>query len=354
MSRYLSARYQALDRYVPGEQPQDKQYIKLNTNESPYPPSPEVIASIGDREVSDLRLYSDPECKLLRSKLADRYSVAPEQIFLSNGSDDILNFAFMAYASDGGKVAFPDITYGFYQVYADLYRSDTLIIPLNDDFSIDHTQYLGLGRMIVLANPNAPTGLALSLSEIEEIVSSNPNNVVLIDEAYVDFGAETCLPLLSKYENLLIVRTYSKSRALAGARLGFAIGNPSIIDDLNRIKYVTNPYNVNRLTQIAGAAAIDSDEYFMQNCRRIASTREAVEQKLTDLGFEVIPSKANFIFTKHPRFDGKVLYQRLKERGILVRHFSLSRISQYNRITVGSEAEMATLIDVLKDILSKG
>jgi len=354
MSRYLRARYQTLARYVPGEQPQDRSYIKLNTNELPYPPSPEVIASIGKREMADLRLYSDPECKLLRQKLADRYGVTTDQIYLSNGSDDILNFAFMAYASDGGRVAYPDITYGFYQVYADLYRSDALVIPLKDDFSVDVKDYCALDRMIVLANPNAPTGLALSLNDIQSIVSSNPNHVVLIDEAYVDFGAESCLPLLRTYDNLLIVRTYSKSRALAGARLGFAIGSPTMIDDLNRIKYVTNPYNVNRLTLLAGAAAIDSDDYFMNNCLRIIKTREKTAGELHSLGFEVVPSKANFLFVKHPHFDGKELYLALKERGILVRHFTSPRISQYNRITVGSEAEMDSLVSVLRDITMKG
>ncbi len=351
MSRFLDEKYGSLAPYVPGEQPQDKKYVKLNTNESPYPPSKEVIEAVSSKEVADLRLYSDPDCKVLKNKLAKRYGVEKENIYLSNGSDDILNFAFMAYCSDGKKVAFPDISYGFYKVYAELYRSDALVIPLKDDFSINTEDYCGINRTVVIANPNAPTGLALSLSEIEKILIGNPNNVVVIDEAYVDFGAESCLPLLSKYDNLLIVRTFSKSRALAGARLGFAISSKEIISDLERIKFSTNPYNVNRLTLVAGAAAIDSDEYFMDNCRRIAKTRENVTNELETLGFEVIPSKANFIFAKHESLSGEELYLKLKEDGVLIRHFTADRIKDYNRITIGSEDEMAVFVESVKRIL---
>ena len=351
MSRYLSARYQTLARYVPGEQPQDKKYIKLNTNESPYPPSPEVLASIGEKELSDLRLYSDPECKVLRAKLAERYGVTADQVYLSNGSDDILNFAFMAYASDGGKVAFPDITYGFYQVYADLYRSDAMVIPLKEDFTIDHTQYLRLGRMIVLANPNAPTGLALSLSQIEEILLTNPDNIVLIDEAYVDFGAESAVSLIGKYPNLLVTGTFSKSRSLAGARLGFGIASPEIIRDLNTIKYSTNPYNVNRVTAAMGVGALMDTDYFEDNCRKIIAAREYTASALAALGFDLTPSVSNFLFAKSDKIDGERLYLLLKERGVLVRHFSGERISEYNRITIGSMEQMQTFIDIIKDIM---
>lgn len=354
MSRFLQARYESLAVYTPGEQPQDKTYIKLNTNESPYPPSPEVIAAVGRREIEDLRLYSDPTGRVLCEKLAERYGVTPDMVFLSNGSDDILNFAFMAYASDGGKVAFPDISYGFYSVYAALHRSDALVIPLEEDLSLDPEKYCHLDRMIVIANPNAPTGRALTLPQIEKIVSSNPDRIVLIDEAYVDFGAETCLPLLGRYDNLLIVRTFSKSRSLAGARLGFALASPAIIADLNRLKFSTNPYNVNRLTLLVGAAAIDSDAYFTENCHRIAQTRQKAAKELSALGFEVIPSLANFIFVRHPDFDGEALYRALKERGILVRHFSSPRIKEFLRITVGAEGEMDRLTAVLSELLSKG
>lgn len=352
MSRFLDEKYASLEAYVPGEQPQDRKYIKLNTNESPYPPSPEVIASVNESDIADLRLYSDPECRILRQKLADRYGVGYDNIYLSNGSDDILNFAFMAYCSDGKKVAFADITYGFYKVFADLYHSDADIIPLEGDFSINVDNYCCINSTVVIANPNAPTGLTLPVSAIEKILKSNPNNVVVVDEAYVDFGAESCLPLLNKYDNLLIVRTYSKSRALAGARLGFAIASKEIIDDLNRIKFSTNPYNVNRLTLKVGAAAIDSDDYFMNNCQRIAKTREKTTNELVALGFDVIPSKANFIFAKAPEMSGQDLYSKLKEKGILIRHFNKERISDYIRITIGSETEMEAFIAAIKEIMA--
>lgn len=339
--------------YVPGEQPQDQKYIKLNTNESPYPPSPEVIAAINQEAVANLRLYCDPECKVLKQKLADRYGFSPENIYLSNGSDDILAFAFMAYASDGAPVAFPDITYGFYSVFAALYGSDIRVIPLKENFTVDPKEYCGINRTVFIANPNAPTGLALSLSAVEEIVRSNPAHVIVVDEAYVDFGAESCIELVRRYDNLLVVRTFSKSRALAGARLGFAIASPAIIEDLNRIKYATNPYNVNRLTQLAGAAAIDSDAYFIENCHRIAQTRRMTEEKLVKLGFTVIPSLANFIFARHNSLSGETVYRELKKRGILIRHFHASRIADFNRITVGSEEEMETFITVLSEVITK-
>lgn len=353
MSRFFDSKFSKLEKYVPGEQPRDKKYIKLNTNESPYPPSNEVIESIKGKEIEDLRLYSDPECKNLKEKLAKRYNVSVDNVYSSNGSDDILNFAFMAYCSDGKKVAFPDITYGFYSVYADLYHSQANIFPLNDDFSINIDDYLGFDGMVVIANPNAPTGLTLSIQDVEKIVASNPNNVVVIDEAYVDFGAESCLPLLNNYDNLLIVRTFSKSRSLAGARLGFAISSKEIISDLETLRYSTNPYNINRLTLIAGEAAIDSDDYFMNNCSLIAATRENVTKQLTELGFNVIPSKANFVFASHHRISGYDLYVKLKEKGILVRHFSKERIANYNRITIGSQNEMESFINTVKEILSE-
>lgn len=351
MSRFLDTKYKDLASYVPGEQPQDKKYIKLNTNESPYPPSPLVIESVKDNDMADLRLYSDPECRVLKEKLAKRYGVDNDNIYLSNGSDDILNFAFMAYCADGKGVAFPDITYGFYKVFADLYHSYAFIIPLEDDFTVDADKFCSINKTVVIANPNAPTGLTLSLDKIERILSTNPNNVVVIDEAYVDFGAETCLPLLKKYDNLLIVRTFSKSRAMAGARLGFAIASKDIIDDLNKIKFSTNPYNVNRLTLKAGAAAIDSDSYFLNNCKRIEVTREKTASELINLGFEVIPSMANFIFARHSVISGEELYFKLKEKGVLVRHFSSDRISDFNRITIGSEEEMVAFINRVKEIL---
>ena len=351
MSRFLNARYQTLEVYTPGEQPRDKAYIKLNTNESPYPPAPQVVASVGKGELEDLRLYSDPTSKPLVEKLAETYGVSPENVFVSNGSDDILNFAFMAFSGQPAKAMFPDVTYGFYQVYADLHQVEAKICPLSEDFSVDYKQYLDRDCMIVLANPNAQVGRALPLWQMEEIISSNPDHVVLVDEAYVDFGAESCVPLVKKYPNLLVVQTFSKSRSLAGARLGFAIGSAELIDDLNRIKFSTNPYNINRLTMVAGVAALETSDYYQENCQKIIQTRAYTTEALEKLGFTVIPSQANFVFASHPKMDGEALYLALKERGILVRHFSAPRMRDYNRITIGSQAQMEQLIRTLSELL---
>lgn len=351
MSRFLNSRFQTLEVYTPGEQPQDMVYTKLNTNESPYPAAPEVVAAIGKKELEDLRLYSDPDSKPLVAKLAQTYGVQPENIFVSNGSDDILNFAFMAFSGEPGAAMFPDVTYGFYQVFADLHQVKAKIIPLENDFSVDYRKYLSQDCMIVLANPNAQVGRALSLTQMEQIISTNPNHVVVVDEAYVDFGGESCVPLTKLYPNLLVVQTFSKSRSLAGARLGFAVGSRELIEDLNRIKYSTNPYNVNRLTMAAGVAALEAADYYKQNCKKIIETRAWTETTLTDLGFVVVPSQANFVFAAHPNVDGEMLYQELKKRGILIRHFSSPRMRDYNRITIGTPAQMQLLVDAIKEIL---
>lgn len=351
MSRFLKSRFESLDVYTPGEQPQDMVYTKLNTNESPYPAAPQVVAAIGKKEVEDLRLYSDPDSKPLVKKLAETYDVETKNIFVSNGSDDILNFAFMAFSGDPAAAMFPDVTYGFYQVYADLHQIDARIVPLLDDFSIDYRQYLSQDCMIVLANPNAQVGRALSFAQMEEIIATNPDHVVLVDEAYVDFGAESCVPLTKKYDNLLVVQTFSKSRSLAGARLGFAIGHEGLIEDLNRIKYSTNPYNVNRLTMAAGVAALEAEEYYKTNCKKIMEARAFTASGLEELGFRVIPSQANFVFAEHSKWDGEFLYQELKKRGILIRHFTSARIKNFNRITIGTTEQMQFLLDTLRKIM---
>ncbi len=351
LSRYLSNKYQSLEVYTPGEQPRDMQYVKLNTNESPYPPAPGV-AQAAAMEAGKLELYSDPVCADLRDALAARYGVARENLYVSNGSDDILYFAFMAFAGGGVKAYFPDISYGFYRVYADFVGVDYRRIPLREDFSIDPADYTNLDGFIAIANPNAPTGMALTRVQIEGIVASNPNHVVLIDEAYVDFGAESCLPLIGKYDNLLVVQTFSKSRNLAGARLGFAMASPGLIEDLNRIKYSTNPYNVNRMTMAAGVAAIRQNDYCMANCARIIDTRQSTAKRLEALGFQVLPSSANFVFARHPGIGGGELYRQLKRRGVLVRHFDApTRIRDYNRITIGTPEQMDALIEATEAIL---
>ena len=351
MSRFINERFDSLEEYTPGEQPQDKKYIKLNTNESPYPPSKNVLKAVSKNEVADLRLYCDPDCKKLKTAMAELFGVTDNNIFLSNGSDDILNFAFMAYGQNGA--VYPDITYGFYSVFAELHGVESEIIPLKEDFTIDARDYKNKGKLVVIANPNAPTGIALSLSEIEEIVKRNPDNVVLIDEAYVDFGGESCADLIEKYPNLLCVQTFSKSRSMAGARLGFAIGNEELIADLEKIKYATNPYNVNALTQAAGVAAVRENGYYMRNCRKIIKSRQFTKKELEKLGFEVLPSKANFLFAKSDKIGGRELYLLLKEKGVLVRHFHKDPIKDYNRITIGSQKEMEIFIDTVKEILGE-
>lgn len=352
MSRFLSSLYSSLKEYVPGEQPQDKKYVKLNTNESPFPPSPGVVAAVTDEEVKKLCLYSDPESKLLKAKLAENYSLLSENVFVANGSDDILNFAFMAFARETGAV-YPDISYGFYPVFAELYGINSTVIALEDDFSVDYKKYLGIGKMVVIANPNAPTGKTLPLCEIEEIVKTNPDNVVLVDEAYVDFGCESAVGLVKKYDNLLVVQTFSKSRSMAGARLGFAFAAPEIIKDLEKIKYSTNPYNLNRLTQLMGVKALEEQEYYENNCRTIAENREFTVKELEKIGFTVIPSKANFIFAKHNKISGEKIYLKLKDKGVLVRHFTSERIKEYNRITIGTKEQMQVLIDKLIEIIGE-
>jgi histidinol-phosphate aminotransferase len=350
MSRFFSARHAALDAYVPGEQPRDRKYIKLNTNESPFPPHPAVAEAVA-AEAGQLQLYSDPTMKALTEAMAATLGVTPAQVLMVNGSDEALNFAFWAFCDETHPIAYPAISYGFYSVFAALHHIPAKEIPLREDFSIDYRDYCGLGCAIVIANPNAPTGLALPLCEIEEIVKSNPDHPVIIDEAYVDFGAESAIALLPKYPNLMVVGTFSKSRSLAGARLGFAVASPEMIADLNTIKYSTNPYNVNRMTAAAGLATLAHNDEAMANCRTVAATRERVKTQLRELGFTVTDSKANFLFAAHPTVSGEALYQGLRARGILVRHFSTPAIANYNRITVGTDAEMDALIAAIREIL---
>ncbi len=351
MSKFMSSKYASLKEYVPGEQPRDKKYIKLNTNESPFSPSPKVIERITSAEVEDLRLYSDPECKNLKCAIAQSFGVNEKNIFVSNGSDETLSFFFMAFCDDEKKVAFPEISYGFYKVYANLYNLDYTAIPLNKDFTINKNDYLNIGKNVVIANPNAPTGLALGIDDIEKIVASNKDYVVLIDEAYVDFGAQSAAELTKKYDNLLVVQTFSKSRSLAGARLGFAIGNEKLIADLEKIKYSTNPYNINRLTLLAGEEAVKDKEHFNANCKKIMENREFTVNGLIKMGFEVTDSKTNFVFAKSNKVSGEDLYLKLKDMGILVRHFNDEKIKDYNRITIGTKEQMEAFLAAVKKIV---
>ena len=349
MSRFLNKRYQSLEAYTPGEQPRDMVYIKLNTNESPYPPAPSVVAAMDARQVENLRLYSDPTGLSLKQKLAELYGLEPENIFISNGSDDILNFAFMAFADDRGA-AFADITYGFYPVYGELHNVNVQVIPLEADFSLDYQKYCGLNKMIVIANPNAPTGMEIPLWQIEEVLKTNPDSVVVIDEAYVDFGGTSCYQLIKNYVNLLVVRTFSKSRCLAGARLGYAFGSKELIEDLEKLKYSTNPYNVNRLTMMLGCETVDAEPYYREVSEKIQAARAWAVDALQNLGFQVLPSKANFIFARHPGVSGAELYSGLRQRGILVRHFTKERIKDFVRITIGTQEQMERLAEALQDM----
>ena len=352
MSRFFSSKYSNLEAYVPGEQPKDMKYIKLNTNESPFPPS-SAAQEAARYEAGILQLYSDPECTELVKKAADVFGIEKNQILMTNGSDEILNFAFMAFCDKDHPIAFADITYGFYSVFAEVNSIPYKIIPLKDDFTIDYKDYLGIGMNIVIANPNAPTGIALPLWQIEEIVRTNPDHVVIIDEAYVDFGAESAKVLIEKYDNLLVTQTFSKSRSLAGGRLGFGMGNSALISDLNTIKYSTNPYNINRMTMAVGCAVLDSNDYYMNNCKVIMENREYTASALEKMGFTVLPSSTNFVFAKHGRVSGEKIYTELRRRGILVRHFTKEKIKDYNRITVGTKEQMDAFIAALSEILKE-
>lgn len=348
MSRFFSRNFAALTPYTPGEQPQDQPYVKLNTNESPFPPSAKAQRAAAEAATS-LQLYPDPTCRTIREKLAALYGLSADEVMVTNGSDEVLNFAFMAFCDEGA--IFPDITYGFYRVFADLYRIPCEEIPLQEDFTIAIADYKGRKETVFIANPNAPTGIPLSVSEIEEIVASNPDRVVVVDEAYVDFGGESCAPLVRKYDNLLVTGTFSKSRSMAGARLGFGFACPQLIADLETLRYSTNPYNINRLTMAAGLGQLADEEETRRNCQTIVDNRAYTTAALEKMGFTVLPSAANFVFATTEQIGGQELYLRLKEKGILVRHFDKPRLKEYNRITIGSRAQMDALLTAIKEIL---
>ena len=351
MSEFFNSCYENLTPYVPGEQPQDRTYIKLNTNESPYPPAYSLKSNFDMELIKGLKLYSDPDVKELKEAIAEFYDLDKKEVFIGNGSDECLYYSFMAFGGDG--VSFPDITYGFYKVYADVNHLRANVIPLKEDFSIDAGDYKNLGTAIIIANPNAPTGLMLSLIEIREILENNKNNVVIIDEAYIDFADEksSAVSLISEYDNLLVIQTFSKSRSLAGARVGFAMGNAGLIAGLDRIKFSINPYNVNTISMKMAVEGIKNTGYFYENCNKIKKTREFTKNELEKLGFKVLDSRANFLFAGNDKVSGSRLYEELKSRGILIRHFNDERIKEYNRITIGSMEEMKIFIEKVKEII---
>lgn len=352
MSRFFSGKYKELVPYTPGEQPKDFKYVKLNTNESPFPPSDRSV-NLAAEAAKKLELYSDPECRALRQKLAEHYGVDYDETIVTNGSDEVLNFAFMAFCDAYHPAAFPDITYGFYPVFAELNGVPYAEIPLRDDFTVNVEDYIGINKTIFIANPNAPTGIALPVSDIRKIIESNPDSIVVIDEAYIDFGGESCIPLIHEYDNLLVTQTFSKSRSMAGARLGFGIGSKELISDLHTIRYSTNPYNVNSMTLAAGLGMLEDDAYVKSNCKTIIENRAYTTAALKKLGFEMPDSTANFVFAKHKAVGGKLIYQKLRENGVLVRHFDKPKLSEYNRITIGSIDQMKFLIEKLEEILEE-
>ncbi len=352
MSRFFSHRFDTLTPYTPGEQPRDKKYVKLNTNESPFD-VPESVVEAAKAAAADFRLYPDPTCRALSLALQQAEGIPPERVVWGNGSDELLNFAFMAFCDEDTPAVFPDITYGFYSVFAAVNRIPAVIVPLKEDLTVDLPALREARGTVFLANPNAPTGIALEPAEIQSLLESDPDRMVVVDEAYVDFGGKTVADLTEKYENLLVIRTFSKSRSMAGARIGFAVGCPSLIQDLETLRYSNNPYNVDRAAMMAGVAMLGEEKLVRERCRIVAQTREDTAAALVKLGFTVTPSSANFLFVRHPALPGDSLYRLLKERGILVRHFDTPRIRDYSRITIGSKQDMQTLLNTISQLLEE-
>lgn len=353
MSKYWSEVIKKVEPYVPGEQPRDRNYIKLNTNECPYPPSQKVINAIIKATNDSLRLYPDPTCDEIVEVIALYHGLEKEQVFVGNGSDELLAFAFKAFFNPGKHILFPDVTYSFYPVYSKLFNIDYKAVPVNDDFDIDVEGFLQKNGGIIIPNPNAPTSKLLSLKEIAKILEANMESVVIIDEAYIDFGGESSIKLINEYSNLLVVQTLSKSRALAGLRVGFALGNRELIDGLERVKNSFNSYTLDRLAIKGAVAAFEDQSYFNEVRVKIIATREKISKELGQLGFKVIDSSANFVFVSHERVNAALIFNALRDRGILVRYFNKPRIDNYLRITIGTDEEMDEFIRVLNDIIKK-
>lgn len=353
MSTFLCEKYHDMEPYVPGEQPKDRKYIKLNANESSLPPSPKVIEAITNSEINGMGHYSDPNCLKIRNAIAGKYNVDVEQVFAGNGSDEVLGFCFMSFFSAGTKVCFPDITYDFYRVYAKTYNLDMLQIPLKEDFNIDIQDYINTDRHVIIANPNNPIGLRLTVDEIEQIVKAKPNRLVIIDEAYVDYGNESCVRLVNKYSNLIVVQTFSKSRNLAGAHIGYAISTKEIIQDLNNIKFSFNPFNLSTFTIEAGTASMKDVEYLNKCVNTTIDNREYTKEKLEEIGFRFLDSHTNFLFGYHPEIRAGKITKELKEKGILIRYYDMERIDNYFRITIGKREEMDKVIETMLDIVKE-
>ncbi|EML4807703.1 histidinol-phosphate transaminase [Acinetobacter baumannii] len=353
--RFWSPEVRELEPYVPGEQPKIQNLLKLNTNENPYPPSPKVVEAVQavlHEQADVLRLYPDPDATALKQAIAKQQNINVSQVFVGNGSDEVLAHIFKAFFLQDEPILYPDITYSFYPVYSQFFGTKTKEIPLDENFEIDVQDYTQPNGGVIITNPNAPTSIALSLAEIEQVLQANPDRVVVIDEAYVDFGAESAVSLINRYENLVVCQTTSKSRSLAGLRVGFAIAQSHLIAALEAVKNSFNSYPIDRFAIAAAVASFEDQAYFEEQCQKVISSREKLVRDLTELGFNVLPSKANFIFAKHSQHDAGQLAQKLREQGIIVRYFNKPRINQFLRITVGTDEQNARLVQTLKqDIL---
>ncbi len=357
-SSFYSPVVERLIPYVPGEQPRIDKLVKLNTNENPYPPSPCVVAAITQAAQQGLQLYPDPESGVLRQAIAAHLGLAPQHVFVGNGSDEVLAHAFFAFFQHRCPLLMPDISYSFYKVYCGLYGIAVQTVPLRDDLSLNVADYAGVAGQsvsgVVIANPNAPTGIGLPLADMERLLQMHPQRVVLVDEAYVDFGGESAVGLIARYPNLLVVHTLSKSRSLAGLRIGYACGQAHLIDALERVKNSFNSYPLDRLAIAGGVAAFEDNTYFEHTRHQVTSSREGLTLALEDLGFAVLPSQANFVFARHPAYDAASLAAGLRTRGVLVRHFKLPRIDQYLRISVGTPQQCDALVQALEGVLQPG
>ncbi len=353
MSYFFLNEYDNMEVYIPGEQPHDRKYIKLNANESSMPPSPKVLEAINRAQLNSMGQYSDPHCMELREAIGKIYGFGADQVFVGNGADEVLGFCMLSFFRPGMKVCFPDITYDFYRTYAKTYQLDYEQFPLKDDFTINVEDYVKTDRDVILANPNNPTGQAISVADIERIVAANPKRMVIIDEAYVDYGTESCVELVRKYPNLVVVQTFSKSRNMAGARIGFAISTKEIIGDMNKIKFTFNPFNMSSFAIEAGTAAVSDTEYLQKCVNQIIHNRESFEDEMEKLGFEVIRTCTNFAFMKIHGMEAAALGKELKKRGILVRHYPTERLHEYLRITIGTEEEMAEVVRNIREIMER-
>ena len=353
--RFWSPEVRELEPYVPGEQPKIQNLLKLNTNENPYPPSPKVVDAVQAvlaHQADALRLYPDPDATVLKQAIAKQQNVDVSQVFVGNGSDEVLAHIFKAFFIQQKPILYPDITYSFYPVYSQFFGVQTKQIPLNEKFEIDISDYEQENGGIIITNPNAPTSIALGLDKIEQVLKANPNRVIVIDEAYVDFGAESAVELISRYENLVVCQTTSKSRSLAGLRVGFAIGQAHLIAALEAVKNSFNSYPIDRFAIAAAVASFEDQDYFQEQCEKVIASREKLVANLTELGFNVLPSKANFIFATHSLHDAAQLAEKLREQGIIVRYFNKPRINQFLRITIGTDEQNQRLVDTLKMLIS--